>query len=208
MDNNFETSDSVDFEFKPINQGLGFHQKETPVTKPLSKDFEDAKKADLQKQYKADLLKRSVTLEETNQMKQRKPITVKAEQTLATPLSRSLAFAIDLLFVISNVLLTVYVLVNMTKIDISDLMGIDLLLLCSGLTVFYYLLYFSVFELMPWSTFGKYFFDLKVTCNNGSRLSFNESLLRSLLSIGSLPLLVFDWHNKLTKTKVLKNESH
>ena len=205
MDNNFETSDSVDFEFKPINQGLGFHQKETPVTKPLSKDFADAKKAHLQKQYKADLLQRSVTLEDT---RFKKPITVKTEVVPASPLSRSLAFAIDLLFVISNVLLTVYVLVNMTKIDISDLMGLDLLLLCSGLSVFYYLLYFSVFELMPWSTFGKYFFELKVICENGSRLSFNESLLRSLLSIASLPLLALDWHSKLTKTRVLKNESH
>jgi len=203
---NFEVNESGDFDFKPINQGLGFHQKETPVAKPLVDKSLEAKKARLQKEFKKDLLQRSVTLESTVVQKvPRVEQRLEPEEISASVFSRVAAFSIDLLFIVSNVLLTIYVLANMTKIDVSDLMGVDLLLLCSGLTVFYYLLYFSVFELMPWSTFGKYFLDLKVTCENGTRLSFNESLLRSLISIASLPILVLDFHGKLTKTKVLKN---
>ena len=205
MNDNFETNESLDFDFKPINKGLGFHQKNNPIAKPLSKPASVEKKNHLQKQYQKDLLQRSVTLENTDLHKRAEPVQkAKEEEVEGSLLARSGAFFIDLLFIVSNVLLTIYVLANMTKIDLSDLMGIDLLLLCSGLSVFYYLLYFSVFELMPWSTFGKYFCNLKVVCENGSRLSFNESLLRSLLSLAGLPLLIFNWHGKLTQTKVMK----
>jgi len=167
MNDNFETNESLDFDFKPINKGLGFHQKNNPVAKPLSDTELTEKKADLRRQHQKDLLQRSVTLENTDfRNKIELPKKIETEEIEASLLTRSAAFLVDLLFVVSNVLLTIY--------------------------------------LMPWSTFGKYFCNLKVVCENGSRLSFNESLMRSLLSIAGLPLLIFNWHGKLTRTKVME----
>ena len=206
MDNDFH--ESIDFDFKPINKGLGFHQRKTEVKKtPEVQKNNVQQRVSLNK----DLEKRIQQRNQRSIAKAQMKSTVLPEASLpkkevkAGLFARSAAFLIDLIFISANLVLTMFLLLNLTKIELSTIFTLDFLLLSSGLFLFYYVLYFSVLEVMPWSTFGKLACKLKVVSKKGYRLSFSESLFRTAISALISPLVWLDLHGRFSETKVMSN---
>ena len=204
MNDNFE--EFGDFDFKPINKGLGFHKNSSEIKSTSVSNHEKSlnlKKQELKNKFNEDLLKRSSQLEEISLEKETSPrLSSKKKSIEASAIARSGSFIVDILFVSLVVASTFFFLFYFNKISFSTLGQTNIILLSSGLFIFYYLLYFSVFELMPWSSFGKLLFKLKVVSDGDFSLSFAESLFRSMLSLTLLPFLWTNLHNRLSRTKV------
>lgn len=136
-------------------------------------------------------------------------------------LRRLFAYILDLIFFIMIVpILILYLSVILfffnILIDKNNLSEIQALLLGNGLYISYFVFFLSLFSTTP----GKYLLNMIVLTENNKKLSFINSLIRSLIQPISTLLfgigytrMINDpkkqaWHDKIAKTVVIISPKH
>lgn len=212
--------DDIDFDFKPINSGLGFHNNKTTEIKPA---FSES-------QTMINHMATSISVpaaRKENQIYQNElsvfygrenPVQVpadvlKVEKAVrrATKSQRVLAYVLDLGLVLSFVAI---VLTVMSRLIHNDLMEVWadypneitplVLVLFSG----FYMMYFSIFEKTTQSTLGKNLLGVTVVDLDNKTQSFTMLMFRSFVSLTNFVSLglfsYFDLQNKISNTKVVR----
>jgi uncharacterized RDD family membrane protein YckC len=216
---NSQSLDDLEFDFKPITSGLGFHhQKATEVkpvytertvtVSPMSQNSSPLKKD--MNVYQNDL---SMFYNQTPpQTIPTSEIEVAEEKyyPLATKSQRVVAYLTDLLMVASFLGIVLTVMARTISMDLLDVWGQypnEITPLVITLFCGFYLIYFSIFE-KAGSTLGKSLFALRVVDRNNHSLSLASLVIRStvsLLNFVSLGLFsYFDLQNKVTESKVIR----
>lgn len=213
--------EDMDFDFKPITSGLGFHHSKPTDVKPvitertvvvntLSQSINTPSKKE-QNVYQNDL---SLFYGQSTQA-ETPEIAILQEPTqkyfrLASKSHRVFAYLIDLLLVASVLSLVIMAMSKTISMDVvevwsqypNEITPLVLTLFCG-----FYLIYFSIFD-KTGSTIGKSIFSLKVTGMNDETLSLAMLISRSsisLLNFISLGLFsYFDLQNKVTSSKVIR----
>jgi len=219
--NNISTIDEdIEFNFKPITSGLGFHPQKnteikpiiterTVVVSPLQVTPNPKKEMNV---YQNDL---SIFYNQVQLPAENSEIEINSSEekvfATASKTQRVVAYLIDL-FLITSIL--GIVLTVMARTISMDLMEIwtnypdEITPLFVTLFCGFYLIYFSIFEKANQSTLGKNIFGLRVTNMDNSTLSLGTLLLRSLFSLLNFVSLglfcYFDLQNKITNSKVIK----
>jgi len=212
--------DDIEFEFKPITSGLGFHhQKATEIkpvitertvaVSPISQPMSAPKKENTI--YQSDL-----SLFYGQNTAQTIPVPeLKIEEEkyyrLASKPQRFFAYITDLLLISSilGIVLTVMArTISMDLIDVWSQYPNEITPLVMTLFCGFYIMYFSIFEKASQSTLGKNLFGIRVTGLNDKSLSLVSLVVRStvsLLNFVSLGLFsYFDLQNKITNSKVIR----
>lgn len=210
--------DDLDFDFKPITSGLGFHHQKTTETKPV---VIERKSAPVQfqtfEEKKENVYQNDLSIfygtQNTQEMSIESPKKMKEEKIvrLASRPERVTAYIFDLLFISSILGLVLTVMARTISMDLVDawssypaeITPLVLTLFCG-----FYIMYFSIFEKTGQSTIGKYIFKLKVMTLDNKAPTLNALILRSvvsLLNFASLGLFsYFDLQDKVTSSKVVK----
>lgn len=213
--------DDLDFDFKPITSGLGFHHQKTTEVKPVITErtvavapmpaYQTPKKE--MSVYQNDL---SIFYGQVQTAQPELPQVDEKPQTyfrLATKSQRFFAYVTDLLLVASLLGIVMTVMARTISMDLvevwsqypDEITPLVLTLFCG-----FYLIYFSIFEKANQSTLGKNLFGLRVLGKDDKPLSLITLLARSgisLLNFVSLGLFsYFDLQNKVTSSKVVRND--
>lgn len=218
--NNTSSIDDLDFDFKPITSGLGFHQTKTEVKPmiqerpmtvaqvapiiPVKKDL-NVYQNDLAIFYNQAVEKKAQEVE------------AKIEEEkffkLATKSQRVVAYIADLLFIVSILGIMLMVMARTTGMDLLEIWSSypnEITPLVVTLFCGFYLNYFSIFEKAGQSTLGKSMFNLRVISLDDKNPGLITLFMRStigLLNFVSLGLFsYFDLQNKITGTKVVRAE--
>jgi hypothetical protein len=231
MDNNFDDIFNEDFDFKPITEGLGFHEK---------KDFQTEKKSDLAKQSLE--LKRDLETAERKlnshaseldlgelapfygQPVARPSIPAKQEiENIEAPVAmieakdnasvfiRFFAWTLDFVVVGLTFLATLSLIVVGSGVTFEFMMKPQVLemFLLNTLPIYLmiYLFYFSFLDKTTLSTVGKNLLNLRVVTYEDTKIRYTTSLLRSFIQLLGLLTLGFsnllDIPGKMTRTKVV-----
>jgi uncharacterized RDD family membrane protein YckC len=216
--NNPQIIEDIDFDFKPITSGLGFHHQKATEVKPVITErtvaISTLNPSQIKKEtsiYQSDL-SAFYGQQQTNE----EPIPelkIKEEKTyhMASKANRVFAYVLDLLLlgsVLSLVLMVMARAIGMDLIDVWSQYPNEITPLVLSLFCGFYLIYFSIFEKTSQSTLGKNIFSLRVVGINNKPLSLISLLFRSiigLLNFVSLGLFsYFDLQNKVTESKVIR----
>lgn len=210
--------DDLDFDFKPITSGLGFHHQKTTEVKPVTverkaaptqfQSFEEKKETAV---YQNDL---SIFYgpQGTQELKADTPKKVKEEKIIrmASRPERISAYLFDLFFIVSLLGIVLTVMARTISMDIVDVWSsypAEITPLVLTLFCGFYIMYFSIFEKTGQSTVGKFIFKLRVTTLDNKTPSLTTLILRtvvSLLNFASLGLFsYFDLQDKVTASKVV-----
>jgi uncharacterized RDD family membrane protein YckC len=220
--NNTQSLDDIEFDFKPITSGLGFHhQKATEIKpvmtertvtmSPLSQPVSPMKKE--MNVYQNDLsmfynnnqsLPQTIAIPEI-------PLPVEEKYyRLAGKSQRVFAYLIDLSLVLSLLGIVLTVMARTISMDLMDVWNQypnEITPLVITLFCGFYLIYFSIFE-KTGPTLGKSLFSLRVTGMDDKSLSLITLIIRStvsLLNFVSLGLFsYFDLQSKITSSKVIR----
>lgn len=211
--------DELDFDFRPINSGLGFHHTKTTEIKPAFSEtptminhaatitFPMARKE--HQIYQNEL---SVFYGRENPVQAPVEIT-KVEKSFrrATKSQRVLAYVLDLGLVLSFVAI---VLTVMSRLIHKDLMEVwtdypnEITPLVLVLFAGFYMMYFSIFEKTIQSTIGKNLLGVTVVDLDNKTQSFTMLMFRSFISLMNFVSLglfsYFDLQNKVSNTKVVR----
>lgn len=218
--NNPAPIDDIEFEFKPITSGLGFHhQKATEVkpiitertvaVSPISHPMSAPKKENTI--YQSDLsLFYGQAPAQTSPVAELK-ISEEKYYRLATKPQRVFAYMTDLLLISSilGIVLTVMArTISMDLVDVWSQYPNEITPLVMTLFCGFYIMYFSIFEKASQSTLGKNLFGIRVTGFNDKSLPLVTLIMRStvsLLNFVSLGLFsYFDLQSKMTNSKVIR----
>jgi uncharacterized RDD family membrane protein YckC len=219
--NNPVAIDDIEFDFKPITSGLGFHhQKATEIkpvmtertvaVNPISAPLNAKKEMNV---YQNDLSMFYGKVEQVQEAAPEIKAPVKEEKyyRIATKPQRFFAYLADLFMVTSILAIVLTVMARTISMDLMEVWSQYpneitplVLVLFSG----FYLIYFSIFEMTNQSTLGKNMFGLRVIGLDNKSLSLTTLLARSsigLLNFISLGLFsYFDLQNKVTSSKVIR----
>lgn len=216
------TTDDIDFDFKPITSGLGFHHNKTteikpafhetpmpvqavaPVTQTFRKEQAPVYQNDLSLFYNRETSAKPAPIEEVNAEKVYRK---------ATKSQRTLAYVLDLLLVgsvLGLVLTTMARLIEMDLVEVWTSYPNEITPLVVVLFTGFYLMYFSIFEKTASSTLGKNMLSIRVVNHKQQSPSFSLLLLRSFISLTNFISLglfsYFDLQNKICSTQVIKAE--
>lgn len=221
--NNNKTSpviDDIDFDFKPITSGLGFHHQKTTEVKPVITERTVAV-APIPQPVSAPKKEMNIYQNDLslfygqNKVEEEILPEIKTEEQKYYPLAskgaRVSAYLMDLFFVASILSLVLTVMARTIRMDLmevwsqypNEITPLVLTLFCG-----FYLIYFSVFEKTGQSTLGKSIWGLRVVGHDDKTLSLMSLFARtsvSLLNFISLGLFsYFDLQNKIAHSKVIK----
>ena len=219
---NNQVIEDLEFDFKPITSGLGFHHQKATEIKPVMTErtvtvstltqTHSPLKKDMNV-YQNDLsLFYGQNNQETREMAAPE-IKVQEEKyyRLATKPQRVFAYLTDLLLVgsILGIVLTVMArTISMDLLEVWEMFPNEITPLVLTLFCGFYLIYFSIFEKANQSTLGKNLFGLRVVTKQNDTLSLSSLLVRStvsLLNFISLGLFsYFDLQSKVTSSKVIR----
>jgi uncharacterized RDD family membrane protein YckC len=212
--------DDLEFDFRPITSGLGFHHQKSTEIKPTNIDRTVAigpmpiSSPGLKKDmsvYQSDL---SIFYGQVQP--EIPPVLNEKTQNevfykLASKGQRVFAYLTDLSFVagILGIVLTVMArTISMDLMEVWTLYPNEITPLVLTLFCGFYLIYFSIFEKTSQSTLGKNIFAIRVVGLNNRPLTLFFLLLRStisLLNFVSLGLFSwFDLQSKATNSKVIR----
>lgn len=216
--------DDIDFDFKPITSGLGFHHHKPAEIKPVITErtvavspLPTAQPVAPKKEmsiYQSDLsIFYGQTTPETL-VAEPQPEPVPEEEKYYRPATKGQrvgAYIADLLLVASILGIVLTVMARTISMDLvkvwmqypNEITPLVLTLFCG-----FYLIYFSIFEKASQSTVGKNIFRIRVMGNDNKPLSLVTLVARSsisLLNFVSLGLFSwFDLQNKITNSKVVR----
>lgn len=215
--------DDLDFDFKPITSGLGFHNQKTTEIKPAFSESPSMPMPSM------PVTAKPMARKETNQIYQNElssfygheaapqaPVEqVKPEKIIrnATKSQRVIAYLMDLTLVLTTVSV---VLMIMAKLIDKDLLQVwqaypnEITPLVVVLFTGFYLIYFSIYDKTPQSTLGKNLMGIRVVDLDNKSPRFMMLVFRTfvmLMNFVSLGLFsYFDLQNKVANTKVIKAE--
>jgi uncharacterized RDD family membrane protein YckC len=219
--NNQNIIDDLEFDFKPITSGLGFHHHKTTEIKstivertvtvsPISVPNSPLKKEMNVYQNDLSLFYGQNSLETVEPMAEMKEVEEKYYR-LGTKPQRVFAYLTDLFLVGSILGIVMTVMARTISMDLIEVWGQypnEVTPLVMTLFCGFYLIYFSIFEKANQSTLGKNLFGLRVVTVDNQTLSLPLLLLRStvsLLNFVSLGLFsYFDLQSKVTSSKVIR----
>lgn len=221
----------IDFEFKPITSGLGFHHQKTTsdvkpsvaerASMPAPQSMQTIQvrpvapvKADMNV-YQNDLSlfygQAQQQLKEALQEKiEDRPLNV---VRLATPTERVFAYVLDLVLLTSVLSLVLVMMARATDMDIIQAWNEypnEITPLVISLFLGFYVTYFSIFEKSASSTLGKGLLGIRVVDENNQDQRFIVLVLRTVISLANFISLglfsYFDLQNKATSSKVIRND--
>lgn len=218
-------TDDIDFDFKPITSGLGFHSTKTTEIKPA---FSETPTMSMPTQMPAQTLRK----ENQNQIYQNElsifynnnreamaaqmPAEhIKPEKIIrnATKSQRVLAYFLDLGLVVSCLGLVLTVMSRLIEMDLMEVWTTypnEITPLVVTLFTGFYLIYFSIFEKTSTSTIGKNLLGIQVVSLDNKAQSFTMLMFRSFVSLMNFVSLglfsYFDLQNKISNTKVIRND--
>lgn len=213
IDENFD-----DFNFKPITDGLGFHNDEEKVI-PKKSEIKETKKIQhalqsfiSEEEDSIDMgaltpFYSDMPLEEklSSNEKVEEEIIQEILYTEATSTKRFLAYTLDCICIFSLHLFTFAAAFSALDLNILEVFkDYDFYFITSPILITYYLFYFSFLDKTRFSTIGKRTFKIRLY---EEKLTLNKTFLRALvtlLSVISLGLFsLLDFQSKLTDTKVI-----
>jgi len=218
------TSDDLDFDFKPITSGLGFHNEKTTDIKPsfhegashISHSPSIPTRPVARRENKEQIYQNDLSLfygRESTQTISHESIKEEKIIRLATKSQRVLAYVLDLGFLLSCLGLVLTIMARMTDMDLMDVWTKypnEITPLVVILFAGFYLMYFSIFEKTAQSTIGKNLLGIKVLDLDNKIQSFTMLMFRSFISLMNFVSLglfsYFNLQNKVSNTKVVKAE--
>ena len=197
------------FEFKPVTKGLGFHQDKIKENSP--RKFKRTQTIAQKERVKYE--ERSVVI---NTPLPPKNIQVSSEEIKTKKVEKIrnarmglqfTSFIFDLVLICSIQLGLNFAFLKIVQLDSFSKFLEFTWKEQSLFFSFLFLFYFTLLELA--STPGKRIFDLKLETTVGKKLSIDQTLIRSVVTLLSfitvgMPLL-FDFQGKLSDTKVIEN---
>ena len=210
--------EDIEFDFKPITSGLGFHHAKRTEVRPQTTErtvavapIPGGPKKEMNV-YQSDL---SIFYGQQNISEPVQEIVspVKEEKIfkLASRGQRFWAYLLDLSFLVSilGIVLTIMArTISMDLLEVWSLYPHEITPLVVTLFCGFYLIYFSIFEKSTFSTLGKNIFGLRVVNEENQQQTLTVLLIRSsfgLLNFISLGLFsYFDLQNKVTGSKIVK----
>ncbi len=213
--------EDMDFDFKPITSGLGFHHQKATELKPLITErtvaFSPIQSANQLKKdmsvYQSDLsmFYGRETQTEVGTPELSIPAVEEKYFRLATSTQRFFAYVIDLTLVLALLGAMLSVMARTISMDLMEAWTQypnEITPLVVTLFFGIYLMYFSICEKASQSTIGKNALGLRVTGLDNRSLSLLSLLLRStvsLMNFASLGLFsYFDLQNKIAGSKVIQ----
>lgn len=215
------TSDDIDFDFKPITSGLGFHTQKTTEIKPVFAENptpampmpSQALRKDQNQFYQNEL---SIFYNNRETIAPQIPAEkIRPEKVFrnASKSQRVLAYFLDLGLVVSCLALVLTVMSRLIEMDLMEVWKSypnEITPLVLTLFTGFYLMYFSIFEKTSTSTLGKNLLGIQVVNLENKAHSFTMLLLRSVISLMNFVSLglfsYFDLQNKISSSKVIRND--
>lgn len=209
--------DDIEFDFKPITSGLGFHSQKTTEIKPA---FSEA--APTLSMPMPTMTRKEPTQVFQNEFSafygietqiQTPAPEVKVEKIirLATKSQRVLAYMLDLGLVFSCVGFVLTIMARLIEKDLLEVWSAypnEITPLVTVLFTGFYLMYFAIYDKTASSTLGKNLLNIRVVDLDNKSPSFTMLMFRSfvmLMNFVSLGLFsYFDLQNKIANTKVIK----
>lgn len=227
-----ESNESMDFDFRPLTKGLGFHQSKVdqmqipvaPIIAP--KMNRSLASPTLPAPMKLQPQATSLPEFDLNGHQPYRPVQTqptpqpsvqsipKQTSEMASIPARLAAWGVDLVFIICSTVITVLAFIFLGKWQGIEIIGqfsaSEFLFIYGILFAFVYLFYFSVLETHKSHSPGKKLFGLKLTCQDESDPTFFASFFRSLLSLAGISLFgllsFWDVPGLITKTKIVKDQ--
>lgn len=205
----------MDFDFKPITDGLGFknsNQPSHPVSRPVSSTTTKlpslGTKTQIQQPLKTDL---DLFYHQLELQKNQTPINVEPKIFLqASFTQRSLAMGLDLVFLASIEMLTLVLIDFFSGVPLIDLLknfNLDVWGTALVLFAFYYIGYFSIAEKFLSTSIGKEMVGIKLDKESGHK-SLQSFFLRSFISFFSFFTFglvgYYDLQGRATDTKIVR----
>ncbi|MDH5581399.1 MAG: RDD family protein [Bdellovibrionales bacterium] len=209
-----DTNDLDDFNFKPINEGLGFHHENKDLKKIL-KAPQIQKTKPQQGLAQPSFSTRKMVIEEVSLPKANvekiteKKVEKKELKVIADPWEKSLAYIVDMIILSVMISIIGYFAFHFSGLDIRKLnfSSPHVLGALLGAYSLIYIFFFSVLDISE--TPGKSIFNLKVVRTNQKSCSLLDTWIRSVVSLVSLLLcalpLALGFHDKLSGTIVIRN---
>jgi uncharacterized RDD family membrane protein YckC len=220
-DIDLEEINRMRFKFKPLTEGLGFSEEYETKQTQTQTQIDSQIELKINKKKYENLSYPKTNIEEhfskpqlvlnNSQIKVNK---YPEEDNLFK--IRFISLLIDI-FIVLSFNLIIFIGLLMVNLGINSFVGfINFFKMNTYLSFYFfvvfsivYILYEGTFSLVNFQTLGKELFGLKVVRTDSTPLNFNDSLKRSFLLYSSLVLLgipfFWDFHSKLSKTKVIKN---
>lgn len=222
---NIDEFDLENYEFKALNEGLGFHSDEQTVQPTPS--FIEKPKVErplvARTQEKPPVERKTMVMEE---MALPSSITAMASKTsdtprqtksarkikLATEADRFSAFFIDTSLVLLMTLTFYTLSLSITGLSFDQIFTKASLKwsapFLATMFCFFFLMYFSLLD--SFGTFGKRQLNLILRKTNDKEISSSDCLIRALITLLSIPLcffpIVLDFQGKLSDTQVVVNK--
>lgn len=219
--------DEMDFDFKPITSGLGFHSQKTTEIKPAFNEASvytvhstpasmpsSISKPMIQPQSQNQIYQNELSLFYNRETAIQAPIEIpKAEKIirLATKPQRVVAYILDMGLILSSLAIVLTIMARLVDMDLMEVWisyPNEITPLVVTLFVGFYLMYFSIFEKTSQSTLGKNLMGIRVVSLNNKTQSFTLLLFRSFVSLMNYVSLglfsYFDLQSKISQTKVTK----
>jgi hypothetical protein len=213
------TSDDIDFDFKPITSGLGFHQNKTTEIKPTFHESQSLNMNSMPMPAPMARKENQIYQNELSAFYGRETqaaepvVSLKKEKIfrLATKSQRVLAYVLDLGLILSSVALVLTIMSRLIEKDLIEVWTTypnEITPLVFILFTGFYMMYFSIFEKTFQSTLGKNLLGITVVNLDNKNQSFIMLVFRtftSLMNFVSLGLFsYFDLQNKVSNSKVVK----
>lgn len=221
-------NDDIDFDFKPITSGLGFHHKATTEIKPafaetpslaINQSTMPMPTSSFRKENQNQIYQNELSMfynSGRDSMVAQMPVEeMKPEKIIraATKSQRVLAYFLDLGLVVSILGLVLTVMSRLIEMDLMEVWTAypnEITPLVITLFVGFYMIYFSIFEKTPSSTLGKNLLGIQVVNLDNKPQSFILLMFRSLISLLNFVSLglfsYFDLQNKVSNSKVIRND--
>ncbi len=221
--------DDIDFDFKPITSGLGFHSNQTTEIKPAFNDSAKMSSSNISMPMPSMQISQPMALKESNQIYQNELSAFYGRETAiqtpveeprvekiirqATKSQRVLAYILDMGLVLSCVGLVLTIMARLIEKDLIDVWIAypnEITPMVMVLFTGFYLMYFSIYDKTHTSTLGKNLLGIRVVDLDNKSPSFTMLMFRSFVSLMNFVSLglfsYFDLQNKIANTKVIKAE--
>lgn len=197
------------FEFKPVTKGLGFHQEKIKEnnTRKFKRTKTIAQKERIKYEERSVTINRPIIENEKTIIKE-ESITLKKDKVKSARMGLQFtSFVFDFVLICAIQLGLNFAFLKLVQLNSFSKFLEFTWKEQSLFFSFLFLFYFTVLELA--STPGKKIFDLKLQTTVGKKLSIDQTLIRSVVTLLSfitvgMPLL-FDFQGKLSDTKVIEN---
>jgi uncharacterized RDD family membrane protein YckC len=211
--------DDLEFDFRPITPGLGFHHQNRNEVRPQLAERKVAASSSIPVVAKKEMniYQNDLSLFYGPQAKpQAVEVSTPAQKEeksypVASRRQRIMAYFLDLIFLGSILSLVLTIMARTISLDLREawfLYPNEMTPLVVTLFVGFYLIYFSIFEKSANSTIGKDVLGLRVVDEHNRSLSLTYLFFRAfigLLNFVSLGLFsYFDLQNKVTGSKIIK----